>query len=201
MSDSAAPDVAHQAPLSLGFSTQEHWSGSPCPPPGDLPDLGIEPVCCASCIGRQVLYPVRSPRIPTDKGKDSKHHSKTAVPGTAIPLWMWVISCLGWFLQRDYFQELSAGFSMIIRIAATPRVKELREFGQIPNTNTSILVLHTAARGRRGTWAQYRLTPVFNSPLNSQASALRCADLQGSGRGYLWEGLGYRCHVHLPGPS
>ena len=26
-----------------GFSTQEHWSGLPCPPPGDLPDSGIEP--------------------------------------------------------------------------------------------------------------------------------------------------------------
>ena len=30
--------VAHQAPLSMGFSRQEHWSGLPCPSPGDLPD-------------------------------------------------------------------------------------------------------------------------------------------------------------------
>ena len=36
--------VTHQAPLSMGFSKQEHWSGLPCPPPGDLPDSGIEPV-------------------------------------------------------------------------------------------------------------------------------------------------------------
>ena len=35
--------VAHQGPLSLGFSGQEHWSGLPFPPPGDLPDPGIEP--------------------------------------------------------------------------------------------------------------------------------------------------------------
>ena len=35
--------VACQAPLSLGFSRQEYWSGLPCPPPGDLPDPGIEP--------------------------------------------------------------------------------------------------------------------------------------------------------------
>ena len=35
--------VARQAPLSMGFSRQEHWSGLPCPPPGDLPDPGIEP--------------------------------------------------------------------------------------------------------------------------------------------------------------
>ena len=35
--------VAHQAPLSTGFSRQEHWSGLPLPPPGDLPNPGIEP--------------------------------------------------------------------------------------------------------------------------------------------------------------
>ena len=35
--------VAHQAPLSTGFSRQEYWSGLPCPPPGDLPNPGIKP--------------------------------------------------------------------------------------------------------------------------------------------------------------
>ena len=35
--------VAHQAPLPLGLSRQEYWSGSSFPPPGDLPDSGIEP--------------------------------------------------------------------------------------------------------------------------------------------------------------
>ena len=34
--------VAHQAPLSMGFSRQEYWSGLPFPPPGDLPDPGIK---------------------------------------------------------------------------------------------------------------------------------------------------------------
>ena len=34
----------HQAPLSMGFSRQEYWSGLPCPPPGDLSHLGTEPV-------------------------------------------------------------------------------------------------------------------------------------------------------------
>ena len=32
-----------QAPGSMGFSRQEYWSGLPCPPPGNLPDPGIEP--------------------------------------------------------------------------------------------------------------------------------------------------------------
>ena len=35
--------VACKAPLSMGFSRQEYWSGLPCLPPGDLPDPGIEP--------------------------------------------------------------------------------------------------------------------------------------------------------------
>ena len=35
--------VAYQAPLSMGFSKQEYWSGLPFPSPGDLPDPGIEP--------------------------------------------------------------------------------------------------------------------------------------------------------------
>ena len=35
--------VAHQAPLSMGFSRQEYWSGLPYPPPGDFTDPGIRP--------------------------------------------------------------------------------------------------------------------------------------------------------------
>ena len=35
--------VVCQAPLSMGFPRQEHWSGLPFPPPGDLPEPGIEP--------------------------------------------------------------------------------------------------------------------------------------------------------------
>ena len=35
--------VALQAPLSMGFSRQKYWSGLPCPPPGNLPNPGIEP--------------------------------------------------------------------------------------------------------------------------------------------------------------
>ena len=42
-SDSATPQiVARQAPLSMEFSRQENWSGLPFPPPGNLPDPGIQ---------------------------------------------------------------------------------------------------------------------------------------------------------------
>ena len=43
MSDSVTPwTVAHQAPLSMGFSGPEYWIGLPLPSPGDLPDPGIK---------------------------------------------------------------------------------------------------------------------------------------------------------------
>ena len=55
--------VAHQAPLSMGFSRQEYWSGLPCPSPGDLPDPGIEP---------------RSPELQADSYQLSHQGSQTS---------------------------------------------------------------------------------------------------------------------------
>ena len=51
-------DLAGQAPVSMGFSRQEFWSGLPSPPPRDLSDPEIFPthVSYVSCIGRWVLY-------------------------------------------------------------------------------------------------------------------------------------------------
>ena len=48
--------VAHQTPLSMGFSWQEYWHGLSFPLPGDLPDAGIEPASHISCIGRWIRY-------------------------------------------------------------------------------------------------------------------------------------------------
>ena len=49
MSDSATPwTVIRQAPLSMGFSKQEYWSGSPFPSPRDLPNPGIKPMSLKS---------------------------------------------------------------------------------------------------------------------------------------------------------
>ena len=40
--------IACQVPLSMGFSSQEYWSGLSCLPPGDLPNPGIKPVSLMS---------------------------------------------------------------------------------------------------------------------------------------------------------
>ena len=47
--------IACQAPLSLGFSRQEYWSGLPCPPPENLADPGIKPL--------SLMYPALSGRF------------------------------------------------------------------------------------------------------------------------------------------
>ena len=47
--------VACQAPLSVGLSRRDYWSGSPFPPPGDLPNPGIEPLNSHLLLGRQIL--------------------------------------------------------------------------------------------------------------------------------------------------
>ena len=47
--------IAHQIPLSMGFSRQEYWSGFPFLSPGNRPNPGIDLVSYISCIGRWVL--------------------------------------------------------------------------------------------------------------------------------------------------
>ena len=41
-------DCSPQSPLSMGLSRQEYWSGLPFPPPGDLPNPGVEPMSLTS---------------------------------------------------------------------------------------------------------------------------------------------------------
>ena len=55
--------IAHQAILSMEFSRQEYWSGLPCPPPGDLPNPGIEPRSPTLQVDSLLSEPPGSPRI------------------------------------------------------------------------------------------------------------------------------------------
>ena len=62
--------VAHQVPLSMGFSRQEYWSGLTFPPPGDFPDPGIEPAA------------PEAPALPADSLLLSHHGSpRMTMPG------------------------------------------------------------------------------------------------------------------------
>ena len=71
VSDSATPwSVTHQAPLSMGFSRQEYRSGLPCPPPGNLPNPGIETASPALAGG---FFTTAPPAPPGEPRESSKH--------------------------------------------------------------------------------------------------------------------------------
>ena len=55
--------VARLALLSMGFSRQEYWHGLPFPPPGELPDPGIEPVSPAMQADSLLLEPPGKPNL------------------------------------------------------------------------------------------------------------------------------------------
>ena len=84
--------VAHQAPLSMEFSRQEYWSVLPFPPPGDLPDPGIEP---------------RSPALQADDlltelwGKPQAH-SKLSLTILVILLNWSFQHCVIWVMTSSY---------------------------------------------------------------------------------------------------
>ena len=67
MSDSLQPHgtIAHQAPLSMGFSRQEYWNKLSCPPPGDLPNTGIKPRSPTLQVDSLPSEPPRKPRTIT----------------------------------------------------------------------------------------------------------------------------------------
>ena len=75
--------VAYQAPRSMGFSRQEYWSGLPFPPPGDLPNPGIEP---GSPALKADALPSELPRLSTSICKHASHkkasNSDTPVQST-----------------------------------------------------------------------------------------------------------------------
>ena len=61
-SDSLRPHglyVAHEAPLSMGFSRQEYWSRLPFPSPGDLPNSGTEPVILRGVLSKEAGVGIR----------------------------------------------------------------------------------------------------------------------------------------------
>ena len=56
--------AARQAPLSIGFSRQEYWSGLPCPPPGGLSDPGTEPTSHVSSLAGRFFTTLATSKAP-----------------------------------------------------------------------------------------------------------------------------------------
>ena len=84
--------VAPQAPLSMGFSKPEYWSGLPFPSPGDFPTLGIEP---GSPAVQADSLPSEPPGRPRHELNPSSCHllAGRAVSSEGQALWVWFFLC------------------------------------------------------------------------------------------------------------
>ena len=76
--------VALQDSLSMGFFRQEYWSGLPCPPPGDLPDPGIEPTSLVS----------------------SALAGRISTTGATLETQTWVVTCKAALQKPHYYCHL-----------------------------------------------------------------------------------------------
>ena len=81
--------VAHQAPLSMGFSREEYWSGLLCPSPGDLPNPGIKPTSPALQADSVPTEPLVKPHIRTATyqlitSKDLLHRTRRPTQNSAV---------------------------------------------------------------------------------------------------------------------
>ena len=66
--------VAHQFPLPMGFPRQEYWSVLTCPPPGDLPNTGIEPASLTSLALTGGFFTTSTTwELHTQHGKNNNH--------------------------------------------------------------------------------------------------------------------------------
>ena len=90
--------VARQAPLSMGFSRQEHWSGLPCLPPRDLPDPGIES---------------RSPALQADS-------LPAELPGKPFSMCVYIYVCVCIHIYVCTYVCVPSHFSCV-QLFATPR--------------------------------------------------------------------------------
>ena len=94
--------VACQAPLSMGFSRQEYWSGFPCLPAGDLPSPGIEPASLMS-LHCQVdsLPPV--PLVLMAVTTDGLQHQPSLLGAPPFPVSLSLLNFPGLACWFDYF--------------------------------------------------------------------------------------------------
>ena len=99
--------VAHQAPLSMGFSRQEYHNGLPFPPPGDLPNPGIKAESPALQADSLPLSHLGSPFLEARNPK-SRAVSPLKLPGKNLSLflpkfwWLSTILAIPWYTDISY---------------------------------------------------------------------------------------------------
>jgi len=112
-------NVAHQAPLFVGFPRQEYWSGFPFPSPGDLPNPGIKPASPVYLLlGRRCRWhtfiPGQGTMIPHAMGPWRKRNFPCRYLGMqekALPFSsLWMVASLG-MTDSPYFSQ--TGFLLL----------------------------------------------------------------------------------------
>ena len=82
--------VARQAPLAMGFSRQEYWSGLPCPPPGDIPDPRDRTQVSQITGGFFTIWATRENRVPEQGGSGEEipgHFSQHLLEKPEVSQW------------------------------------------------------------------------------------------------------------------
>ena len=75
-------NIVLQAPMSIGFSRQEYWSGFPCPSPGNLPNPGIKPRSPALQADALPSEPPGKPLKPRQHIKKQRHYIANKGPSS-----------------------------------------------------------------------------------------------------------------------
>ena len=113
--------VSHQAPLFMGFSRQDYWSGLTCPPPGDLSDPGVEPASLKSPALAGRFFTTSTPREhpppprpPAHTGyfilfSESFSHFQMFLPSVYLPE---ILSLLPEYLSRILWVSVQMSFNL-----------------------------------------------------------------------------------------
>ena len=106
--------AAHQAPLSMGFSRQEYWSGLPFPSPVDPPNPEIEPVCSAPQVDSLPIEPPGKPisQLHTINIHSTQHHFTLRLSKISPSLTLGFTTGLVWPMECE--QMCTRGLTTII---------------------------------------------------------------------------------------
>ena len=154
--------VAHQAPLSMGFSRQEYWSGLPCPPLGDLPNPGIKPT--------SLMFPALAGGIFTtsstwfSRNIERLYEKKVMVIVFELLATNWRTD---WVLRENNIEVVGPGWTWLVETFKLHFVEMGRWVntwfgGKIGSDYCSEMGLGECEGGMED-WENWRMTPVWTS--------------------------------------
>ena len=152
--------IVHQAPLSVEFSRQEYWSGLPCPPLGDLPYPGIEPM------------PLMSPAL---------------AGGIFTTSTTWEATFWGYSKPNAYITDTSSPF--LITLNRCPCLQLCREnevHSCPPPRNTGFLPLFLSHSQEPLIWSEANLSLVYWTPAPLQRPGQSCFSPASSISSFPW---------------